>query len=56
MRKDYLLWKKCRIQNNNFINKFQEKDSLQLDRFQFLKINYSMAEAIKKQFSETKFL
>ena len=35
---------------------FQEKDSLQLYRFRFLKINSLMVEIIKKQFSKTKFL
>ena len=35
---------------------FQEKDSLQLNRFQFLKMNSLMAEIIKKQFFSTKFL
>ena len=34
---------------------FQEKDLLQIDRFQFLKINSSMGETIKKLFSKTKF-
>ena len=34
---------------------FQEKESLQLYRSQFLKINYVMAETIKNQFSKTKF-
>ena len=29
---------------------FQGKDSLQLNRFQFLKINSLMAETIKKKF------
>ena len=32
----------------------QGKDSLQLDRFQFLQINSLMAETIKKQFFRTK--
>ena len=35
---------------------FQKKDSLQLDRFRFLKMNSLMAETIKKQFFKTKFL
>ena len=35
---------------------FQEKESLQLYRYQFLKINSLMAEKIKNQFSKTKFL
>ena len=35
---------------------FQGKDSLQLDRFQFLEINSLMAETTKKQFFKTKFL
>ena len=35
---------------------FQGKDSLQLDRFQFLTINSLMAETIKNQFPKTKFL
>ena len=35
---------------------FQRKDSLQLHRFQFLKINSLMAETIKNQFSKRKFL
>ena len=32
---------------------FQERESLQLYRFQFLKINSLMAETIKNQFSKT---
>ena len=35
---------------------FQEKESSQLYRFQFLEINSLMAETIKNQFSKTKFL
>ena len=35
---------------------FQEKDSLQPGRFQFLKMNSLTAEIIKKQFFKTKFL
>ena len=35
---------------------FQRKDSIQLHRFQFLKINSLMAEIIKNQFSKTKVL
>ena len=35
---------------------FRGKYSLQLNRFQFLKINSLMAEIIKNQFSKTKFL
>ena len=35
---------------------FQEKESSQLKRFQFLEINSLMAKTIKNQFSETKFL
>ena len=35
---------------------FQEKESPQLYRSQFLEINSSMAETIKNQFSKTKFL
>ena len=35
---------------------FQEKDSLQLNRFQFWKMNSLMTEIIKKQFFKTKFL
>ena len=35
---------------------FWEKDSLQLDRFQFSKMNSLMTEIIKKQFFKTKFL
>ena len=35
---------------------FKGKDSLQLDRFQFLKTNSLMAATIKKQFPKTKFL
>ena len=35
---------------------FQEKDSLQLNRFQFLEINSLMSETIKNQFFKTKFL
>ena len=34
----------------------QEKDSLQLDRFQFFKINSYKDGTIKKQFFKTKFL
>ena len=34
---------------------FQEKDSLQFDCFQFLKINSVMAEIMKKLFFKTKF-
>ena len=41
------------INHRSFI---QGKDSLQLDCYKFLKINSSMTETIKKQFSETKFL
>ena len=33
---------------------FQEKESSQIYRFQFLKINSSMAKTIKKQFFKTK--
>ena len=32
-----------------------EKDSLQLDRFQFLKLNSLMAEIIRKNFSKQNF-
>ena len=39
----------------NYGSFFQENDSLQLDHFQFLKINSFLAETIKKQFSKTKF-
>ena len=35
---------------------FQEKESSQLYRSQFLEISCSMAETIKNQFYETKFL
>ena len=35
---------------------FKEKDSLQLDRFRFLKMNSLMAEIRKKPFFKTKFL
>ena len=35
---------------------FQGKDSLKLNRFQFLKINSLMAVTIEKQFFKTKFL
>ena len=35
---------------------FQEKDFLQLDRFQFLEINYLMDKTIKNQFPQTKFI
>ena len=35
---------------------FQGKDSRQLDRFQFFKINSLMTETIRKQFFKTKFL
>ena len=35
---------------------FQEKVSLQLNRFKFLEINSLMAGTIKNQFSKTKFL
>ena len=35
---------------------FQGKDSLQLDRFQFFKINSLMAETIKKLLFESKFI
>ena len=35
---------------------FREKNSLQLDLFQFFKINSLMAETIEKQFFKTKFL
>ena len=35
---------------------FQGNGSLQLDRFQFLKMNSLMAETIEKQFFKTKFL
>ena len=35
---------------------FRGKYSVQLNRFQFLKINSLMAEIIKNQFSKTKFL
>ena len=35
---------------------FQKKDSLQLNCFQFLEINTLIAETIKNQFSQTKFL
>ena len=35
---------------------FQEKESSQLYRSQFLEINFLMAETIKNQFSRTKFL
>ena len=35
---------------------FWGKDSLQLDHFQFLKMNSLMAEIIKNQFFKTKFL
>ena len=34
----------------------QGKDSLQLDRFQLLKLNTLVAEIIKKQFFKTEFL
>ena len=34
---------------------FQEKESSQLYRFQFLEINSLMAETIKNQFSKKKF-
>ena len=43
----------------SFLNQslfFRGKYSLQLDPFQFLKINSLMAEIIKNQFSKTKFL
>ena len=40
----------------NYESFFQEKDSLQLNRSQFLEINSLMAETIKKTFSKTKFL
>ena len=40
----------------NYSSFFQKKDSLQLNRFQFLEINSLMAETIKNQFSKTKFL
>ena len=35
---------------------FQEKESSQLCRSQFLEINFLMVEIIKNQFSKTKFL
>ena len=35
---------------------FEDKDSLQLYRSQFMKINSLKAETIKNQFSKTKFL
>ena len=35
---------------------FQEKDSLQLERSEFLEINSLMAKTIKNEFSKTKFL
>ena len=41
------------ISNGSF---FQVKDSLQLDHFKFLKMNFLMAETIKKQFFKTRFL
>ena len=34
---------------------FQEKDLLQIEDFQFLKINSLMAETIKELFSKTTF-
>ena len=34
---------------------FQGKDSLQADRFQFLKINFLMAVIIKSNFSKQNF-
>ena len=40
----------------NYGSFFYKKDSLQLDRFLFLKMNSLMAEIIKKQFFKTKFL
>ena len=39
----------------NHVSFFQGKDSLQLDGFQFLKINSLMAETVKKQFYEIEF-
>ena len=50
----------CQIFKNRaiLINRgsfFQGKNSLQIDRFQFLKIKFLMAETIKKQFFKTKF-
>ena len=35
---------------------FQEKESLQLDRFQFLEIHYLMAKSIENKFFKTNFL
>ena len=35
---------------------FHEKDSLQLNRFQFLELNSLMAETTKNKFSKAKFL
>ena len=41
---------------NYYESFFQEKESLQLYRFQFLEINFLMAETIKNQISKTGFL
>ena len=40
----------------NYGSFFQEKESSQLNRFQFSEINSSMAETIESQFSKIKFL
>ena len=40
----------------NYESFFQEKESSQLHRSQFLEINSLMAKTIKNQFSKTKFL
>ena len=46
---------KKRFDSKNHRILFQEKESSQLYRSQFLEINYLMAETIKNQFSKTKF-
>ena len=50
----YQMFKNCAIMINHRLF-FQETDSLQLDRFQFLQINSLMAETIKKKFSKQNF-
>ena len=40
----------------NYKSLFQDKESSQLYRFQFLEINSLMVGTIKNQFSKTKFL
>ena len=40
----------------NYASLFQEKESFQLYRSQFLEMNSLMAESIKNQFDKTKFL